>query len=411
MAGYYFMDAPNLSVRGESRHEALQTAELRAVLSCLLRAHADALTLNEADAQPQRTVFESVIPCVERYEISTIKLCADGTRMAAACIPDRVDRTVQNFIITRTGIISQNGAGRVLDILAEDHPHASNFGIIVIENRVPHILSSGGARREVPRALVRDAAFQDGELVYITQYSVTGRRNLVIAAQAARIRCGPMERLIQRQGRWTCASANIQRVCSGHNMWDPFRGECVPDLSRRPLCDQGMTAVMIDGMWECVLPAEVRNCPPGQSAQLNHDTLEWSCVRNNPEEEGAAQRCRMFFEEIVGGGTMSMRGSLVSCNDCERMIVADDCTAVCVPDPAAINRRSCYSGNCRDFYFGFPDARYLENAKRNIPELRDADIEIPIGGTLSRNRRFNCITCPDGIDRLASLPPYVIVCR
>jgi hypothetical protein len=91
------------------------------------------------------------------------------------------------------------------------------------------------------------------------------------------------------------------------------------------------------------------------------------------------------------------------------MIVHDDCTAECVPDISATASKACYAGECRNFYFGFPDPRYIANARKNMPELENVDI--PLDDRHSRNRRFNCVECPLGIDTVASLPPYVIICR
>jgi len=104
-----------------------------------------------------------------------------------------------------------------------------------------------------------------------------------------------------------------------------------------------------------------------------------------------------------------LRVSLISCNDCETMIVHDDCTAECIPDAAATAKRSCYAGACENFYFGFPNAKYIANARKNLPTLANA--EIPLDDARSKNRRFNCMECPMGIDEVASAPPYVIICR
>jgi len=298
----------------------------------------------------------------------------------------------------------------VLELLANDHPHAANFGIIYMESRVPFLITSGGARREISRVIARDAEFADGQLAYITQYAVSGTRNVVIEGQAERIRCGRNETAVFRQNRWTCVPSNIQRICSGDYIWDNATASCIPDNSRRPLCRGGMTAVIMEGVWECIMPENRQACPRGMTAQLNYNLAEWECVPlQEAQEADPMAGCPKIYDRIYGGGTRALRGTLISCNDCERMIVHPDCTAECVPDPNAATRRSCYAGTCRNFYFGFPDTRYIANARRNMPEL--AGVAIPLDETRSRNRRFNCIECPFGVNTLASLPPFVIICN
>jgi hypothetical protein len=145
------------------------------------------------------------------------------------------------------------------------------------------------------------------------------------------------------------------------------------------------------------------------TAQLNYDSMEWECVADTETQGAEIQKCSKVYDRIHGGGISTIRGNLLSCNDCEKMIVHDDCTADCVPDIAAISKKECYAGACQNFYFGFPNPRYIGEAKKNIPDLAGADI--PLDDQHSRNRRFNCIECPFGIDTVASLPPYVVRCN
>ena len=410
MAGYYFMDAPNVSVGGESRTEALETAELKSVISCLLRAHTDAMLFDETTKVDANVVFSTTMPCAEKFNVRTQKLCGDERKVVASCTPDKVDKTVSNYIITTTDIISDAGAGKVLEILASEYPHAANVGIITIENKVPFIITSGGARREISRAIAKEAEFAKGQLAYITQYAVQGVKSAAAAAQAARIRCGRGEIAIFRQNQWSCVQSNVHKICSGDYIWDAGASECVPDNSKRPFCRGGQSAVMVEGVWECKMPENQKTCPKGMTAQLNYNLMEWECIANaEPEAAEDKTKCAKIYDRIYGGGTTALRGSLISCNDCEKMIVHPDCTAECVPDGGAAAKKTCYAGNCQYFYFGFPDARYIANARRNIPELEG--IAIPLDDSHSRNRKFNCMECPYGINALASLPPYVIICN
>ncbi|MDR3208927.1 MAG: hypothetical protein LBT45_03715 [Rickettsiales bacterium] len=405
-AGYYLTDAPNANLAGESKEEALESAELKSVLSCVLRAHSEAMMADER----AKAVSNSEIPCVERYEIKTRKLCSDDKKIVSSCVPDKIDKSISNYIITTTDIITENGAGKILEVLAQDYPYAANLGIISVgEDKVPYLLLSGGTKREISKAIARETAFKDGELAYITQYKITGRKNPAVISQMAKIKCAYGEIQVYRQNKWTCAPRNIVPVCGGDYIWSADSGSCVPDAGKRPLCQSNQSAVMVDDVWECVGAAPKIECPAGYSAEMNYDGMEWECVAAVGAEEAAVKKCDKVYDRIYGGGTTTLRGNLVSCNDCEKMIVRDDCTAECVPDAAAISKKTCYDGACRNFYFGFPDTRYVANARKNLPELDGA--AIPLDDSHSRNRKFNCMECPNGIDEVASLPPYVIICR
>ncbi|MDR1826079.1 MAG: hypothetical protein LBQ49_00115 [Rickettsiales bacterium] len=410
MAGYYFIDAPNFMLPFESRTAAMEDAELKSVLSCVLRSHSEELRMkNEerttpaASPPPLHRGELKGMPCVERYNIRTVRVCVVGKRVVEDCVG------AQNYVITTTDAVTENGAGKLLEILAHDYPHAANMGIISVEKGAPFMMSSGGKKREIVRIIAKDAGFEDGQLAYITQFSVRGAKNVSAAASRDKIRCGKGEIPVFRQGKWGCAASNAQKICVGDHIYNADVNDCVQDTSRRPLCQGAASAVMVDGVWECVLPEKPIECSAGSSGVMNYETMEWECVSNKIQDvDSAGKRCSQFYEKIYGGGTSALRGSLVSCNDCERMVAHDDCTAECVPDAAAASKKSCYAGSCRNFYFGFPDARYISVARKNIPQL--SDVQIPLDGARSRNRKFNCMECPYGIDALASAAPYVIVC-
>jgi hypothetical protein len=410
MAGYYFMDAPVLTHAGEDRAEEIERAELKSLLECILHAHSDAITVDERTAANQKQVFASEIPCAERYEIATVKLCSDDRRITPDCTPDRADKTISNYVITTTSIITENDAGKILELLGRDYPYAANFGIISIgEDNVPRILSSGGTKREISKQIAKEAAFADGQLAYITQYSVGGKKNAAIANQIKKIKCAAGDLPVFRHNQWTCAASNVMPVCGGDNIWDAEAGACRPDNSRRPLCRQDQAAVMIDEVWECVDPQKDRECPKGMNAELDYESMEWICVSAAAARGAEDKKCSKVYDRLYDSGTKSLRGNLVSCNDCEKMIVHDDCTAECVPDAAKTGSRACYAGACQNFYFGFPDKKYIANAMKNIPDLAGASI--PLDAARSRNRKFNCAECPGGINEVESLPPYVIICR
>ena len=405
------MDAPNISPPRESAADAIEIAELKSVVACVLGAHAEAIAADGAAAADQKTLFAASIPCAEKYEVKTVKLCADERRIAASCAPDRADKIVSNYIITTTDVVTDNGAGKILELLGRDYPYAANFGIVQIaDDKIPYILSSAGTKREISRALAAEAKFSDGQLAYITQYAVSGKKAPAVSIQLQKIKCGRGELPVFRQNQWACVSSNIVPICIGDFIWDNETSSCVPDSGKRPLCQSNQTAVMVDEIWECIGAEQPRECPAGYIAQLNYGLMEWECVINPAAQRADdGKKCDKIYGRIYGGGAAALRGSLVSCNDCERMMVHDDCTAECVPDAAKISSRRCYAGQCQNFYFGFPDPKYIAAAQRNIPSL--AGIAIPIDDSHSRNRRFNCTECPNGVNTVASMPPYVIICQ
>jgi len=410
MGLYYFMDSPNLTTPEESRSEAMDIMELKSIISCVMHSQTNALVQDETHDIDEAKIFDTDLPCAERYEVMTQKICADERRILPTCTPDRPDRQISNYIITTSDIITDVGAGKILDILRTEYPYAANFGIISIdEDKKPHILTSGGLRREIAPFLAREASFQDGQLIYITQYAVSGNRSAAVQAQRQRIKCARGEIAVFRQNAWTCVPQNIAPVCGAATVWDRDNKVCVPDNSRRPLCHRNQNAVMVDGNWECVNPEERTDCRAGTRPEFNFENLEWNCV---PVADAALEKkhCPRIYERMFGGGTTALRGSLISCNDCEQMMVHDDCTAECVPDASATSKNSCYNGTCVGyFYFGFPNAKYIEGAKKHLSELQNMDIQMTLEH--SRNRRFNCIRCPNGIDQSRSSPPYVTICR
>jgi len=403
MAGYYFLDAPNLSE--PSAAEMRRDNETDAVLSCVIHAHSEAMATDKLGGDD----FSSDLPCAEKYGITTIKLCADDKRLVKNCAPDKAGKFVANYIITRAEWSVGRDAGRILELLEKNYPYAANFGIISIADKVPFILSSGGARREVAKPIIKDAKFTDGELVYMTQYSLAFKRSLEATGLSEKIRCKSGETALFRQNQWTCVSLNIKPVCGGDYIWSSDLEQCVADNSRRPLCAANQTAVMTDGAWECADEASPADCPEGTSAAMNYDTMQWECQSLQKQTMSAGSLCGKIYESVSGGSGAAVRGKLLSCNDCERMVVYDDCTADCVPDPAAAENPACYSGRCSNFYFGFPDQKYISGARKNIPALRSG--EIPVGAPYSRNRKFNCRECEHGINALASIAPYVLVCN
>ena len=406
-AGYYFIGISDIRRGGDN---FAQTTELKSVLSCLTHAHSGAVSADEKQTAQQKFIFPNSVPCVVRYNIKTEKVCLDGKELSKNCVPDKIGDSFANYIISGTDVVTGNGAGKALRIMGSGNSFNGNVGVISIENdNIAYLLTSGGVKREIPAAIATEMNFSDGQLVSITQYNLTGKDNPSVISSSSRIKCSSDEKLIFRQNRWECAKASIQQVCSGDYIWDYSTSECIPDASKRPLCSDSQTAVMSDGIWQCIDPEPSRECPSGYVAQFDYDRMGWFCVQQTAKTEGTA-RCEKLYSKLYGGGgTTTLRGSLISCNDCEQMVVHDDCTAECIPDATATTKSSCYSGTCNNFYFGFPDTKYITTAQNNISSLSKATI--PLDEFHSKNRRFNCMECPKGVNELASVAPYVIVCK
>ena len=196
-------------------------------------------------------------------------------------------------------------------------------------------------------------------------------------------------------------------------VWDSDLMECVPDESRKPLCANNQTAVMVDSVWECVSPFPEKSCPDKMVIQLNYNTLEWECV-GDPAASAPVKKCEQIKHNVAYGvaGT-TLRAPQTSCTDCETMVVDEDtCVAKCVPDETKITDPRCYNGNVsecsgptRALFFGFPNREYITQSGID-------GITVPLGAGYSQNRRFNCKDCGEtGINADLSKPPYVVICN
>ncbi|MBD5391743.1 hypothetical protein HDR66_02975, partial [bacterium] len=217
-----------------------------------------------------------------------------------------------------------------------------------------------------------------------------------------------------RFGRWQCIGYNQKTDCGGDMIWDSDAMECIPDESRKPLCAQQQTAVLVDDVWECINPFPEHNCPTGMISRLNYSTLVWECVED-PSVTQTVSKCSHVTKVAIAGALgATLRVPTSSCTDCEKMITdPDTCETACIPNPDAINNPQCYdaptrtcSGSSRAFYFGFPNASYA----RNVDAV--AGYSIPLDRSHSQNRKFNCLDCGDGIiDTERSKPPYIAICK
>lgn len=419
IAGYYLFDSPSQKLGDESIESVLVQTEIKSILACVSRAHAAAIN---ADAETRAAAGEEIVassePCVEKYNVSSTKLCSDERRSVEVCTPERVGKSVANFVVTTADLPTDANTNLVLKTLAADYSSSMNFGIIVQLDKNFAILSGNGHRRSIPASIASAAELKEGNLVYITQYSASAESLLTgFASGAENIACQFGEQKIFRFSKWECLAPNPPVVCTGDTIWDSDTQACIIDPSRRPLCSAGQTPAQVDDMWKCLDPTGPRTCPNGMPATLDFENMEWVCVATAATT--AASKCdgmQIAKGHILGGTLLKATGI---CSNCETMITnPDTCETACVPDASKLSSAACYpnpiecSGGGKAFYFGFPaSASYIAAAKANVPQLSGMDIIID--KMHSQNRKFNCLDCGAGgrIDSDQSNPPFTAVCE
>lgn len=399
MAGFYLMSAPSNRVQHTETEYAVATADMRGVAECAAAAHNAAMRGGE---------FNDM--CVAQNGIISQKICLGSSLNVTPCDGTRNRAPALGFLITATKPIDTQNYNRMMEIMEHDYSRAGMFGLMNSGN----VMTGGAGVRAVPRAIVSSMKLVDGQLVYITQSDTLTADTEYALPAAPTIDCPPGTVETYRFGRWQCIGYNAKTDCSGDTVWDSDLSECVADESRKPLCGAQQTAVMIDDLWECINPFPDRACPTGMTLRLNYSTLEWECIAD-PNTIPESKKCRHFIPSDDSGAIGStLRLPQTSCTDCEVMITnTDTCTSYCVPDASRLNDSRCYNGaasECsgphRAFYFGFPNMSYINR----VPDVDKYDI--PMDGTHSQNRRFNCLDCGTrNIDTSKSFPPYIAVCE
>ncbi len=400
MVGYYLMDSPSQQVAHHTTDVAITRSDLRTVAQCAAAVH---------NAQINGTEFNDV--CVADNEIVSEFICLDKNKKTTKCEVVRGKKPAFSYIVTATSPVAPENHNAMMEILEQHYADSGTFGLFY-DGRI----MSGGTstKRTVPAQIVSEMELTDGQLVYLTQYEIPDAGTVANITGTIDVVCPVGTAKTYRFGRWQCIGYNTKTDCAGDMIWDSDLYECVPDVSRRPLCADSQTAVMVDSIWECIDPFPDKTCPNNMIARLNYNTLEWECVVD-PTTNTAAKKCA----NIVSGSNYGLLGTTLrvpqtSCTDCERMVTdTDSCTSYCVPDPSRITDSRCYggaasecSGPTRALYFGFPNRAYVESVSAV------SSVAVPIDRTHSQNRRFNCLDCGMGeIDTARSLPPYVAICK
>lgn len=400
MTGYYLLDSPSSKIVNQSTEYAISKSDLRTVAQCIVAAH---------NAQINGMEFQD--ECVQQNQVASNFICLDARLKKTSCEIVRNKKPAFSYLITASEPIKQDNYNNMMEVLETYYPDAGTFGVFH-ENM---IMSGGTAlRRNVPKEIITEMNLQDGQLVYLTQYEIPETATEYNSAQITDIDCPVGTTKIYRFGRWQCINYNAKTDCGGDMIWDSDLYECVPDESRKPLCADNQTAVLVDSVWECINPFPEKQCPDKMVARLNYNTLEWECV-TNPTDISDMKKCENITAATMGGALgATLRVPQTSCTDCEKMITnMDTCEATCVPDPEKLNDASCYPGNVADcsgstraFYFGFPDRTYINKVQDII------DIPVLLDKSHSQNRKFNCMDCGErGINQEKSRIPYVVICN
>jgi len=400
MAGFYMMGSPSQRIAKHDTEYAVTVSDLRTVAQCTRALH---------NAQINGTEFVDI--CVEQNGLASQFICLDTRFKVTGCDTGNNKKPAYSYIITTSAPLDASNHNAMMEILETYYADSGTFGLF----KNGQIMAGGtSSKRTVPDAIVKSMNITDNQLVYLTQYEIPDTGKQFEAAPVADVVCPVGTAKTYRFGRWQCIPYNVKTDCGGDMIWDSDLYECVPDESRKPLCADTQTAVMVDSVWECISPFPEKQCPDKMTARLNYNTLEWECVAD-PTADKTIKKC----SHIVGGAVYGALGTTLrvpqtSCTDCERMVTdSETCTSYCVPDASKVNDPKCYpgmtsecSGPTRAFYFGFPNHTYVSH----VTDL--SDIVVPLDKAHSQNRKFNCLDCGEReIDASKSRPPFVAVCK
>lgn len=398
MAGYYFISAPSQIIAKHETGYAVNYADLRGIVECAISSHTSVI---------KDTEFNNI--CIQKYDISNSLICLNESKSVVNCEIDKVKKPEFNFVITASGILPESEYNNVIEILEKYYPTANTFGVLMDG----FIISGSNSKKQLPESVIESAKLSNGQLIYFTQFDIPDITTEYAQSDNSDITCGLGTVKTYRFSRWQCIPINEKTNCPGDTVWDSDVLKCVGDESKRPLCSDEQTAVLVDDVWECIDPFPERSCPDGETAKLNYSSLEWECVID-PNATKTTKSCDNPGRNIVFGtaGT-TLQLSYNSCTDCEKMLVdSDTCATKCVPDTTKLGDSKCYSntsdcsGNNRAFYFGFPNSNYVSNVSAV------SGYNVSFDAYHSQNRMFNCLDCGTGeIDTEKSFPPYIAVCK
>ena len=396
IGAYYIFSAPSVRTQSFETEYAIKYADLRAIIECTAAVH---------NANLNGAIFQDI--CVTQNGIQSDIVCLDKAMRMVGCN----GLTTYNYVITTSGTIPDVQFNNVMTILENNFADAGTFGLFQ-DGKI--VSADSVTKRPVPKSLISHMQIQDGQLVYLTQFAKTSPAAQFTEVITDDIVCPGDTTKVFRFGRWQCIGYNTKTVCAGDTIWDYSTNSCVPDDSLKPLCGALQTAVLTDGVWECIDPVPDKKCDGNTTAKLNYTTMMWECIVD-PNKTTKNTKCSDVKNLVVPGrGKSTLSRQRLACTDCEKMLIDEDtCTAHCVPDTTKITNSACYpndvatcSGDAMGLYFGFPDAQYIANVDAV------ANKDVPLDATHSQNRKFNCMDCGKrGINTELSFPPYIIVCN
>lgn len=401
MAGYYVISSPSQRINEHETEYAIKQADLRSIAECVV------------SAQNASMYGEKFIdPCTERYEIVSQYICMNDKYNIVSCDSEDSQTPEFNFIITTSYVLPESVYNNMLEILEKYYPDAGTFGIFID----PDLMSAGSvSRRSIPKKVINAANLKSGQLMYLMQYTIPEKTIDYPMVDGSDIVCPTGTMKTFRFGRWQCIEYNYKTSCTGDTIWDHDLMECVADETRKPLCSNNQTAVMVDDIWECVDPFADQTCAPGMIARLNYTTLSWECVED-PNAPRTVKKCDniAFMPKARGRVGATLRVRSISCTDCEMAVIDEEtCETYCIPDVTKLNDPKCYNGDVtecsginRGIYFGFSHKSRIDG----IPSLKSANVILD--RYHSQNRMFNCMDCGEGIiDTEKSVSPYTAVCK
>ena len=396
LGAYYIFSAPSVRTQSFETEYAVKYADLRGIIECAAAVH---------NANLAGTKFVDI--CVEQNGIQSDIVCLDRRMNLTSC--DGISS--YNYVVTTSGKIPDAQFNNAMTILENNFADAGSFGIF----QSGFIISGATvSKRAVPKSLATQMHMQDGQLVYITQFAKTDPATEFVAPIVDDVVCPPDTSKVLRFGRWQCVGYNTKTSCAGDTIWDYTTNSCVPDDSLKPLCGAVQTAILVDGVWECVDPFPARQCDGNTVPKLNYTTMSWECI-TDPNKTPTNTKCSFIKMPVeIGRGRTSISRQKLTCTECEKMLVDENtCIAHCVPDIEKIKSAGCYpgdattcAGDSRGMYFGFPDAKYV----RYVSEI--GEHTVVLDAEHSQNRKFNCMDCgARGVNTEKSFPPYITVCN
>ncbi len=393
------MDSPSQRVSESELSVAISRSDLRSIAECAAMTHI--------------STMKGFIPsdsCIEQYGIKSDFVCLNSSKSIISCDSIKGDISNYNYVMTITNPIDEKDYNSMMELLDEYYSNSGAFGVY-LDNAI--MLAGGAGKRTVPNSILNQYGIQTGQLIYFTQFEIPEAQTEFDLSQPADIICPPGTTKVYRFRRWQCIAENETQICTGDRIWDAETSECIPDESKRPLCENNQTAVLVDLLWTCVDPFLERQCPTGYIPRLNYNDLVWECVED-PDKKSEIKKCDKIQTGIIGGtGSTTVSVAVNNCTNCERKILNETtCEAYCVPDITKVNDDKCYrdaekcTGYGKAIYFGFPNNTYASK----VTEIKD--YTVPFGLLQSQNRLFNCMDCSaTGIDEEKSFPPYIVVCE